>query len=1208
MLYDLQNAFFRAHIRHLLACIVILLTQALQGDNQDVIINEIHYHPASGEVRDEFIELYNRGTDIIDLTGWSLSNGVSFIFPEGARILPDDYLVVAQDAAWIQSQYGIDNVIGDYTGVLADGGEQVTLRDALGESIEGTRYDDRLPYPVLPDGLGPSLERVNPFESNDFPGNWAASLAVNDWIQVVSQGEATSSRLYLYLNGAGEVIVDDITITAVGDDTNTLDNGGFENGMGEWTAAGNHAGSRIETGDTRTGGRAMRIIASGAGGSSGNSINTYTDIALVEGNLYRLTFWVKFISTSSSLVSRLSGSGLLKTTGYQSGDPTPGRRNSSHAEDIPAFISDVIHTPLRPVSDDAVAITATVTDNAEDPAVTLHYDKGQGEVALAMMDDGQHGDGEAGDGVFGAMVPSSPANTEVRYRITARDAFGNDSSFPYPGALTPVRGYYVEPGGIDTPFHVSHFLLTANALSALSAAPKTEVTGTYVHDGIVYPDVAIRYRGHTSIGNAKKHWKVKFKKDHRLAPIHPEDPGRRSVNVNSSWNDKTFMRSLIGYQRFKEAGHPYCEVRYIRGYLNGSYLGFYTEIEQVNEDYLRRNGMDPDTAILFKSYTPCRSASISGFEYRAGPSNATANLSNFVNGIMNASGGGLDDFITDHVLLDMFTRYQAVFTTMNSNDHIHKNHYIVMDGATQKWFMLPWDIDLTLAHMNLSRDDYQYTNHILHGCQCCSSNWNGIINSVFGRTETFRQDYHDLLAERVMNDLTTENLWPQIEALREQLRPEVVMDRAKWGSFGSQNTWDFDFNVDKLVSYVVDRRENLLDQLAMLAFEPLANLTCTRDGDTLQLTWDNPGGDYEGIRVLLDGEAVATLPKESASYDLTLPDTTQLHIVRVAPIFMGGLQTGVSCILPGFDGEYETVVAEDFNAPVDPGLWAVNGTAKVEGGQLVLTESTGNQAGAAFLKLPFSATEFKAEFDLEISQSQNNGADGMTFAMLMSGNPAGAVGGQGGGLGITTLDAYALEFDTWSGNGDPSENHVGLIHGGDVAEHFATGEVPIPMDLGGVIHASVFGEAGTFWVKLTSPGNGMPETTVLIGTIPQFPGGDVFFGFTAATGGAYSRHIIDNFILKMPRLEPPVGHFLRGDVNDDGGVDLSDAVKLLMGLFSDDPLPVCRDSGDANDDGNLDLGDAIFVLSFLFDHGPIIPPPYPDKGSDPTEDDLPDCE
>ena len=49
-------------------------------------------------------------------------------------------------------------------------------------------------------------------------------------------------------------------------------------------------------------------------------------------------------------------------------------------------------------------------------------------VTVAMFDDGAHGDGLAGDGVFGAVIPALPSGTAVTYSIFATDSLGGQTS------------------------------------------------------------------------------------------------------------------------------------------------------------------------------------------------------------------------------------------------------------------------------------------------------------------------------------------------------------------------------------------------------------------------------------------------------------------------------------------------------------------------------------------------------------------------------------------------------------------------------------------------------------------------------------------------------------------------------------------------------------------------------------------------------------
>ena len=83
------------------------------------------------------------------------------------------------------------------------------------------------------------------------------------------------------------------------------------------------------------------------------------------------------------------------------------------------------------------------------------------------------------------------------------------------------------------------------------------------------------------------------------------------------------------------------------------------------------------------------------------------------------------------------------------------------------------------------------------------------------------------------------------------------------------------------------------------------------------------------------------------------------------------------------------------------------------------------------------------------------------------------------------------------------------------------------------------------------------------------------------------------------------GGFIRGDVNSDARMDLSDPISLLLFLFVDGDEPRCRDGGDADDNGKLEVTDAIYILHALFLGGRDPAPPHPGCGVDPTDDDLP---
>jgi hypothetical protein len=80
-----------------------------------------------------------------------------------------------------------------------------------------------------------------------------------------------------------------------------------------------------------------------------------------------------------------------------------------------------------------------------------------------------------------------------------------------------------------------------------------------------------------------------------------------------------------------------------------------------------------------------------------------------------------------------------------------------------------------------------------------------------------------------------------------------------------------------------------------------------------------------------------------------------------------------------------------------------------------------------------------------------------------------------------------------------------------------------------------------------------------------------------------------------PSERSAASRFLRGDCNDDGLVELVDAVCTLDGLFGEGGIG-CRAALNVNGDEQVDLSDPISLLTHLFLGGPAPVAPFPDCG------------
>ena len=149
-----------------------------------IVINEIHYNPATAQGSDadfEFIELANTADEAIRLAGVQFDEGILYVFGQ-TDIPANGFLVVAKNAL------SYPGSLQWTSGNLVNSGEQITLTDQIGATIDRVAYDDALPWPTAANGDGPSLELKAPGLDNSMADNWQASAAAGG-----SPGQENSS-------------------------------------------------------------------------------------------------------------------------------------------------------------------------------------------------------------------------------------------------------------------------------------------------------------------------------------------------------------------------------------------------------------------------------------------------------------------------------------------------------------------------------------------------------------------------------------------------------------------------------------------------------------------------------------------------------------------------------------------------------------------------------------------------------------------------------------------------------------------------------------------------------------------------------------------------------------------------------------------------------------------------------------------------------
>lgn len=154
---------------------------------QAVVINELLFNPPPGGY--DYIELYNRSSSIVDLrqlyvagrSGNGALSGIQQLSTSSRLLFPGQYIVLTENAEWLQQQFGIREPAGiielaslpslpDDQGILAITGQQ-------GEIIDELHYHRNWHFALLSEQDGVALERIDYSRPTQDSHNWMSAAA-----------------------------------------------------------------------------------------------------------------------------------------------------------------------------------------------------------------------------------------------------------------------------------------------------------------------------------------------------------------------------------------------------------------------------------------------------------------------------------------------------------------------------------------------------------------------------------------------------------------------------------------------------------------------------------------------------------------------------------------------------------------------------------------------------------------------------------------------------------------------------------------------------------------------------------------------------------------------------------------------------------------------------------------------------------------------
>ena len=597
---------------------------------EPVVLNEIMYHPITEDDAEEFVEIHNRSSQSMDLSGWRLEEGVSFTFPSGATLPAGGHVVVGRNLQRLRANYPNlteANSFGNWSGSLRNSGERLALSkpdqilstNALGQVTSDTihivvsevAYRDAGRWGQWSGGGGSSMELIDPRADTMRPSSWADSDETNksEWQQfnvtdVLRFATQTASRLHVGMLGAGECLIDQVEVLN-GSGTAILTNGGFEVGAGTaasgWSFLGHHRRSRIDSTGAFQGSRVLHVIAPGDLDAGRNCIRAPLAGNLNNGATMTLRTRARWLAGWPEVLLRTRGGGLELTARLPvpKNLGTPGMANSRKVANAGPSIDLVRHTPAVPAANQSVVVTARVSDPEGLSSVSLRFRTGDtgNFSSSAMRDDGTGGDAVAGDGIWSGTLVGRGTGELVQFVIEAFDNAAATASTLFPtgsvyAGLAPVSGANIrwgDPVPVGSFNHV-HAWLTSSQNNLLSNGQDSPLVGgldnTYRDCTLVHGNLRVIYNA----GMRRKGSPFTGQADYAMTV--PGDDlllGTRDRVIALTGNggeEATRMRNQIANWIARKMQLPYLNATYIRFYRNGSPFGSVAEdLEQPSNDY-----------------------------------------------------------------------------------------------------------------------------------------------------------------------------------------------------------------------------------------------------------------------------------------------------------------------------------------------------------------------------------------------------------------------------------------------------------------------------------------------------------------------------------------------------------------------------------------------------------------------------------------------
>lgn len=307
-------------------------------------------------------------------------------------------------------------------------------------------------------------------------------------------------------------------------------------------------------------------------------------------------------------------------------------------------------------------------------------------------------------------------------------------------------------------------------------------------------NVGVKLRGNTSLKAKKKSFKISF---NEFVPGR-EYGGEKKLNLNGQHNDPTLIREKLYYEIWNSFGMPKRKSAFVQLFINGKEMGVYTNIEELDKDWLIENYKDND-GNLYKCTYPADLAYINNNQnsYKniqsgaAGESRAYElktnedldDYSDLVE-LISKLNATYDSYTLEQLqsVLDLNTvlkAYAIDISTGNWDDYFYNknNYFLYKNTLNKKFYYMAYDTDNSSGVDWLNKD--WATRNVF--------TWHTANRNLISKLLIFMPYKYklSLYLDSLTNQITdTSKLFPKIRHMQKLIAPFVATDTFRKLDYG----------------------------------------------------------------------------------------------------------------------------------------------------------------------------------------------------------------------------------------------------------------------------------------------------------------------------------------------------------------------------------------------------------------------------------------